>query len=687
MKRIALTVLLVLLLANPADLSSCGPFFPSAVFTRKTAPDDERAFFGGNLGILQPTYERRYLAVAYRILSGEPLSKSQIDSVVDLYRLRTPNIEEHVAAWLKAARQVDSHTATTLNTYRRADYFIEIPVCGADAFDTAIKTLTERSRQAGADSAELRGWVQAQNIVFSNCEGKGNIPDPAPAGSSERVAADREYQIAAAYFYSEDYGKARDEWTKIAADKNSPWRAWAPYLIARSYLRAANYNEAATQLKQILASPDESSIHKQTQSLLDYAMARLNPGSQLSVLANRLLEPDNPDLAHDLNDYTFIYDRMTENNASSAFFENDLTAWITEFQHVWAGQHRDAADRWQKTKSLAWLLAAEPSEEILEALREVPASSPAYATARSRLAVALTSANKNSEAAKLLDETLTSPAAGRFDLSAINQFHAERMRVAENFEGFLKYAPRKVIAISDVFDTNPVRSAPEYLFDDDAASVFNQYLPLGSWRRAADTISLPPNLRVNIAQAGWVRSILIDSDPNAFANALAQLKPSYTVQMKSFASLASEEKRFAEIFWMLHHPELNINVRADLPRFTKDGKIDDFRDNWWCDASPHQPPPQSQPPFITPAQKSEVEQELDKLNAAGAAREFLSRATVEWAAAHPDDSRNPEALALAVKTSRYGCGGDSTYVERAFRLLHSRYPNSTWAKQTPYWFK
>jgi hypothetical protein len=49
----------------------------------------------------------------------------------------------------------------------------------------------------------------------------------------------------------------------------------------------------------------------------------------------------------------------------------------------------------------------------------------------------------------------------------------------------------------------------------------------------------------------------------------------------------------------------------------------------------------------------------------------------------------PEALHLAVKSTRYGCTDKETgrWSKAAFDLLRRKYPNSTWAKQTPYWFK
>ena len=67
-KRIGILVAVLLGMAHPADLNSCGPFITQAFFNRNQVPVDARSFYRGHLGILQPSYQRRFLAVAYRTL-------------------------------------------------------------------------------------------------------------------------------------------------------------------------------------------------------------------------------------------------------------------------------------------------------------------------------------------------------------------------------------------------------------------------------------------------------------------------------------------------------------------------------------------------------------------------------------------------------------------------------------------
>lgn len=95
------------------------------------------------------------------------------------------------------------------------------------------------------------------------------------------------------------------------------------------------------------------------------------------------------------------------------------------------------------------------------------------------------------------------------------------------------------------------------------------------------------------------------------------------------------------------------------------------------------------PAFLSAGQKKMSESERTKLADLGGAPQFLSRTTLAWYRSHPDDPRLPEALSLAVKSSRFGCTDENSAgpVRQAFRVLHNRFPKSPWTAQTPYWYK
>jgi hypothetical protein len=68
---------------------------------------------------------------------------------------------------------------------------------------------------------------------------------------------------------------------------------------------------------------------------------------------------------------------------------------------------------------------------------------------------------------------------------------------------------------------------------------------------------------------------------------------------------------------------------------------------------------------------------------------LLSQSAIRWGKASKGDDGAPEALALAVKTTRYGCnwhGRHRVYSEAAQQLLKNKFGSTARAAQTPYWF-
>jgi hypothetical protein len=740
-----LLAFILLVLASPTDLSSCGPFFPEAVFNLAGGPDDEQAFYKGHLGILQPEYERRYLVVAYRILSGQPLNASQIHSVSDFFHYRSKDVDAALASWRNARALVRGTAQIEIQPYRESGY-IFYPTCTADAFLTARGTLERLVRDFGPSDPQVRNWLDAQDRVFTNCGHGTSMPDPPTAQMSPLFRAHREYQIAAAYFYSTHYDQAATEFQKISKDSASPWHILAPYLVARAYVRARKFAEAGNQISAILADPAESSMRSAALALRDYIRGQSDPAAQMLSLSKRLMDSNSSQLGHDLSDFTFIYDHIenpsteeplspdqyrTRLSLSSDTLENlarqdALIGWIHDFEDRSPEASRRVLVQWRQNKSLPSLLLAlnhasgkDPSaNELLAAASQIKPASPAFDTAVFESARIETEAGMPDRAAARLDAVLRSPLAPHLDASTDNAFRAERMKVARTFQEFLTYAPRTVAFQTTDEDSiaslksPPAKSQPLTSFDSDATAVFNRSLPQSLWLRAALDPGLALPLRIELLRAGLVRSALLATDGTSFARELVQLKPAYADGLNSYLHTTNDAQEFEAVFWMLHHPELQPWIRAGAQRQTREGRIDDFRDNWWCtgkaedrqgfqfDYFRQQPfsrllerlyPTAQQaavPGFLNSAERSAIESEQQKLEGAGSAPTFLSKSVVKWVTAHPANSRNAEALALAVKTSRYGCGDvhSSRFVRQAFSLLHDPYGNTRWAKQTPYWY-
>lgn len=79
--------------------------------------------------------------------------------------------------------------------------------------------------------------------------------------------------------------------------------------------------------------------------------------------------------------------------------------------------------------------------------------------------------------------------------------------------------------------------------------------------------------------------------------------------------------------------------------------------------------------------------EQERLAAIDCAPKVMAERAIAWAGRRAGGQ--DEALALAVRATRYGCqrqGGHGAYSRAAFELLHKRYPQSAAAKRTRHWF-
>jgi len=296
------------------------------------------------------------------------------------------------------------------------------------------------------------------------------------------------------------------------------------------------------------------------------------------------------------------------------------------------------------------------------------------------------------------------------------------MALAVNLNEFLTYAQRLPAGFSwnddgrempadlKAEDESNRALAGQPFFDSDATQVLNQGLSLSMLKQAANNKTLPTHLRRDLAQAAWLRSVLLSDYQTAdeLVPTVKTLVPNASALLDEFMkSSPPGEKRFAALYTWLKFPGFEPVVDTGVGRRTPLGEQDIYRDNWWCGStvSPDTTPPPDEeknraapllsfdskrfPTFVTDAERSTALREHAALIAIGAAPNYLCRGVIAWGTKNPDDPRVPEALHLAVKATRYGCTDKETgrWSKAAFDLLHRRYPNSTWAKQTPYWFK
>jgi len=723
-----LLVLFAGLLSNPPDLSSCGPFLPTAAFTFWRTPDDPPGRFArGQLGIIQPGFPRFYLIIAYRYLAGIGLNA---DERAALFGPEPPyqspwsaEESEAVKHWQEERSRVAPGAAqariTTYKSISGGGYYVNYLNCGDDAFLSATRTLADRIHQLGLQSPAVKEWVAAQDQVFANCSGGPSIPAPLDSSTSPLRRADRTYQIAAAYFYAGNHAAAEQMFRAISAGHGSPWSGLAPYLVARSLVRKATLSvkgqgfdresltAAESQLQGILDDPTQSAVHPAARRLLDYVGARLRPAETMHTLAEGLVRKQaQATIQQTAIDYRFLFDQFENGNfgGSKALpAGDDLTNWILSFQSRDNDNREKALSEWRARGTMPWLIAAlsvasgddGAAGELITAGQKVAPDSPAYATAVFHSIRLMEELKHTAEARATLDTLLASP-ADTIPESSLNLFRAERMKVAATWDEFLKYSVRMSVgsavgflAQPEMEEPDPPQTKPRPGFDVDATKILNEHTPVNLLLDAARREKLPHPMRREIAMAGWVRSILLSDEKAArlLAPVLQNLAPELRPSLQQYLDAPDSRARaFAAVFLILRNPGMRPYVDVGFGRETPVNKIDKYRDNWWCSFAPG---PNATLPgysrsasfagepwrelykdgapwlqFLSPDERASAQREWLELAKLPSAPDYLAAQAIEWAKRNTSDPRTPEALHLAVRATRYGCSEQKTPFSR-----------------------
>lgn len=762
----ALPLSLSISLSVPLAVQACGPFFDDAVFVYSSHPDAPlKLYVGGNLGLLQPTYARSYLVLAYRYLTDKPLKNEEIAGAMNLLSFRLGSQETTseaaeatsdgggvgVSLWNKARLKVagapksDFDVNNCYKSIEGEDYSTFLN-CGDDAFRTAAKTLESRIATSGADSKEVKEWLQAQDIVFNHCSGPGynyekkaNNPEPpfpspltlaaggAPVTAQQRQ--DRAYQIAAAKFYAGDFEVARSLFGEIARDSASPWHQIAAYMVARSLIRQGTLAkdaasgqkylvQAAAKVQELAQDPSLSAFKESIEGLHQFILVRMDREAAFRSLTHDLLNGNTGNqMARVLGDYTYVLDRffnesgdessedhkVDDKAAEKLLRSDDMADWIWTFSAGSdAANLEHARQMYNSKKSLPWLLCLadkvktndKDAASLIKALSAVPTKSAGYVHARYQLCRLTVAAGKKQEARALIDQAL---GIANLPPSAAAALKLLKVDTAIDLNDFVKLsfiAPAAVVngwntcEVPDNFADTEKKlkySVEKPLLAPESAKFINGKLNLTSFLQAAGSAHVQSANRADFAQAAFVRSVLLgDFDKALKASALVKSAlPASIGQMKAFeTAVKPDEKRFAAVLFMLKNPGARPVVSPTLLRSTAFGRINDYQDNWW----PSSGELYANSKLALPFANADAAAEITKMKALGAAPSYMGRVVVDYAKNHGSDSRVPEALHLVVKATRFGAGDSNNgkISTEAFRYLHKTYAGSTWTKQTPY---
>jgi hypothetical protein len=712
-----------LAIAVPTGLDSCAIGPPAAIFATSQGPADRGQFLKGRIGVLQRSYQKKYLIGAFRILSGAPLTEEEADTLFDWPRdggvgYPTPVGPE---GWLATRQLVRGLQALprleAYKTVNRSGIQYSFLNCLSDAFQTAAGTLTTLATEWGFDNPKTLEWATAQDQVFANgSASEAAIPAPPVDGMDPVLAAHRRYQIAAARFYAGDLREAAQSFREIAGEKDSPWREIAPYLAARALLRAALLNgdreafrDGKERIQAILDDPQQSDWHEASTKLLAVWRVRAEPDVRLKELGSSLVKPSEENIRQSVTDFLYLLERHPE--FAEAEDADELTAWVVTMSGYSARSAEVAARWWRKRHNPTWLIAAlsnaktDDLPELMQAAAKIPPGSPAYESVAYYAIRLAKGAGHREEARRWADRALSH----NLLRSSRNWILEERLELARDWNEFLRFSLRRPEPNVVEYDGKeaegqeaPLSTGTAPVFDSDARHLFDSHVPLALWVDASRNKTLPPHMQVRIALAGWVRAVWLgrSEEARSMMQRVVELQPDAADVAKGFLDAREPgEARFAAVYVSLWAPSVcpylpgaedrTANLASPRALFAD---IWGRRQSCWYphrDENPGRLHPRDTG-FLTAEQRAAGDEEAQQIEFAQPWQAtYLLKESIGWARTHPDDQRVPRALHMAVAASRYrGTDADTgKYSEEAFNLLHRRYPRSEWTGRTKYWYK
>ena len=564
-------------------------------------------------------------------------------------------------------------------------------------------------------------FAHAQDDVFLSAN-SGQVPPSLDSSAALLFRADRSYQIASALFYSRQFEKAESLFAAIGRDRTSPWNTLSRYLVARARIRnatllATNQNsvlkEAEHYLQRQLQDPGMSDLRPSIERLLAFCMFRTSPAELFQQLDEKISGSDVSSMRSD--EWQNYAELMHQANDSSSAGHSDFVQWWACYKHRRnAPDYIDALKKYRATKSDAWLVAAlscagphsRGVAELLRRAKSISRKSLAFATVSYWKARLLVDRMDLSRARGLLNDMIERPTVPE-SRSNSNILRALRLETASNLPEFLMDCHQKLADTEWGKDSPPGKDSLSRFTPD--AIVVNTQFPVRLMLTAGRKRTLPANLRRTLLQVTWVRSVLIGEDSTAVeaARTLGRVDGQLSPLLREYLSNTdSSARQFAAAYILLKNPGLRPSIRIGVDRLAALPNIDNFRDNWWDEgklaidddlshnwqgyrnADPDDFSPERRLSFLSDCDTAKAHRETSRLAGLPPAATYLGRIATEWALAHPDDKRNPEALHRAVQVSRYGCADRSSreFSKKAFTILHRRHPTSLWTAKTKYWY-
>lgn len=676
-------------------------------------------FLDGKLGVLWPSYDRRFLLIAYRVASGLP-AVSDADRALLTAAPDTkyqppppPRVDEAIGRWTRA-RGMSGAAAPPYDLvagWREKGYYSYANNCDAHAFETAAITLAARTQAQPAAIAELKQWVAAQDSVFSACDPEREIV-PMPAlddGAPDWLVRDRAYQNAALQFYRHDYAAAQAGFDAIANDAQSPWREWAGYLRVRAWWRGTfptpeDYRRFVTETPDWKQHPmlvalqrageaNDPAVKQAAAELQGALMTRFAPKETIAAHWATALAPQ--PVAH-LNDWErdlrFIWAVASEAELGDDWLY--ATRWLQSTYYdsstdpSASGAFTRLRARWDAKPTpivlASLLMAATPNTpgitELVNASREIHSGTPLYvhfAWQRARLALAAGKVDETRRELTSIDATLATESLG-----TRQHFDQLAMLAAESLDGVATHLLRKAVIADDAWggyvEQRPAEPGEPSLDTETwqwlATRVHGEDL-----LQLARNATLPKAVRQQLAGEAWRWGALLPDETLELA-ALAEL---VAIEPDATLGAALQARRLDEVRFLAARRLLNGQMLR-LASAGYGGSTTAFMSASVGEALTPSSHWNAGPAFYDAARRSAQLSAYATLLRSNETT-WMGQQILPWLRSHRDTADAPATLRELVYASRYGAKDTPTSRE-AFQLLHKQYPKSDEARDTKYYY-
>lgn len=564
---------------------------------------------------------------------------------------------------------------------------------------------------------------------------------------SGQLQYDYEYQQAAEAYYGGEKEKTERFLNIISNNQNHPWFAQATYTLGLLYADD-DYSKAEQQFNNIIANPKYSEFHQASKGMLDYVLGQRDPFTLFKKAENTLFSSnDTATLKQAEIDYlhfwpnSYLYGKISDKDYIG--FEkriiaegNDMSQWILMWEHYRPEYLNVIKEKYQTNKSEPWLLALArflPTTDvdyknIEEKVSLLPKISVAYLTANYYIIQKAIDDGKIEKARQLISKLPNK------NLSVVLQNYLEnfKMQTASSLVELFSHSERRSYTVAETYgfttDAEDKIIAKIPFLDNKAKAIFESKTPLSKQLDLVIRDDIFSSKQTEFLRlTTMVRAFLLKEYDSArkIAVVLAKNNAELEKDLSRFIfANTNEDKEFYAVVFMLNYPGIGIYVYDDaMVDITTESavkntglysrsnykEIFDYNIARWDYCQPIRYISNNNDNtdddekvliyswyynynldftknIITENDQKTAEVELDKIFQKFPANYFAS-VVLDYAKSHPKNTFIPEALHRVVLATRFaGCSDDKTssFSKKTFQTLHSKYPKSYWAKQTPY---